>query len=113
MIEAYSFGRMTIDGREYTKDLKIFSGRVKAKWWRKKGHFVDEQDLQDLIEAKPRVLVIGTGAHGLMKISPSLKRSLANEGIELIAQPSADAVDTFNRLQGGEHGIAAAFHLTC
>jgi len=38
MIEKYSFGRMTIDGKEYTKDLMILSGRVRADWWRKKGH---------------------------------------------------------------------------
>jgi len=35
MIEAYTFGRMVIDGKSYQQDLIIHQGRVPADWWRK------------------------------------------------------------------------------
>lgn len=33
MIEHYSFGSITIDGKEYTHDVIVSSGKVKS-WWR-------------------------------------------------------------------------------
>jgi len=38
MIEHYSFGRIVIDGKEYTKDLIIYPDKIRANWWRKEGH---------------------------------------------------------------------------
>ena len=34
-------------------------------------------------------------------------------GIELIEEPTATALQTFNRLQGEGKNVAGAFHLTC
>jgi hypothetical protein len=37
MIASYSFGKMEIEGRTYTHDLKTISGRVIGDWWRTAG----------------------------------------------------------------------------
>jgi len=113
MIEAYSFGSLTFAGKRYNKDLKILKGQVRAGWWRREGHRVDVGDVQDILEAEPDILVVGMGAYGLMKVSKGLERLLADQGIQLTAQPSGEAAKTFNRLLGEGKDIAGAFHLTC
>ncbi len=113
MIEKYSFGRMTVDGREYRKDLKIIQGRVESDWWRKQGHLVDAADLEDVLSAKPAVLVVGMGDSGLMKPAETLRTCLTESGIELRAAPTAEALKDFNRQVSEGKNVAGVFHLTC
>ena len=113
MIEQYNFGSITISGKQYTADLKIIAGQVVSGWWRKSGHLVDLDDIADIIRAKPENLVIGTGNPGLMKVSVALKQHLESCGINLIEQPTATAVKTFNQLLAAGKNPAAGFHLTC
>ncbi|MEA2089285.1 MAG: Mth938-like domain-containing protein [Thermoproteota archaeon] len=113
MIESYSFGRIVVDGKRYTTDVIIYPDHVKDGWWRKEGHRLHIEDLKDVIEAKPDVLVVGTGYFGLMKVPTEVKQRLKEKEIEVVVQPTKKACETFNQLiQSGEK-VVAAFHLTC
>jgi hypothetical protein len=113
VIESYSFGRMTISGNLYTKDVIIFpDGSILSPWWRKQGHVLVPGDLQELIGAGPKVIICGTGAQGVMRPAAELRQYLAAEDIDFIAEKSARAVETYNRMQD-QNGIGACFHLTC
>ncbi|MFH1313567.1 MAG: MTH938/NDUFAF3 family protein [Candidatus Eisenbacteria bacterium] len=68
-IEAYDFGTITVDGRIFTKDLRIIAGKVVPDWWRIEGHMLLPPDIDDILTAEPEVLVIGTGDPGMMKVS--------------------------------------------
>jgi len=68
MIDSYDFGRIIINGKRYNSDLIVFSDKVRDGWWRKEGHRLDVEDLKDVLESKPEVLVVGTGYSGLMRI---------------------------------------------
>lgn len=113
MIQAYSFGRMVVQGRAYSEDLKILQGQVKPYWRRRSGHRMDVEDLQDVIEARPRVLVLGTGSSGMVRVSEDLLQVLRSAGIEVVVEPTAEAVRTFNALLRDGEEVAGAFHLTC
>jgi hypothetical protein len=113
MIEHYRFGNMTIDGRQYQNDLKIIDGQVISNWWRKEGHWSDVEDMADIVEARPDVLVVGTGSPGRMNLSEELRQVLANLKIRVIEESTDEAVQTFNRLSESGDKVAAAFHLTC
>ena len=113
MIEDYAFGSITILGRQYRSDLKIINGEVVDNWWRKTGHAVDVDDVTDILDAQTDCVVFGTGKTGLMKVSDRLRKELAARGVELIAEPSPQAMDTFNRLVDEGRKVAAGFHLTC
>jgi len=113
MIEQYSFGRIVIDGCEYTSDIIIFpEGRVKDTWWRKNGHQLLAVDIEELIDASPDIIVAGTGANGLMEPEPGLETTLSARGIAFESFPSAKAVNAYNRLCGAKK-IGACFHLAC
>ncbi len=113
MIEEYRFGTMRVRGREYHGDLKIVNDEVVDGWWRKEGHEVAADDIMDILVMKPRCLVVGTGQPGRMRVAESLKAVLLEAGIELVEEPTAEAVRTFNRLRESGGFVAGAFHLTC
>jgi hypothetical protein len=112
MIDAYSFGRMVIEGKPYTKDLIIYPDRVKSPWWRKTGHLLTLTDLDELLAKNPDTIIVGTGYMGLMKVDEEVKKYAKDHGINLIIQKSKQAVRTFNK-RHSKTSVYGAFHLTC
>jgi hypothetical protein len=112
MIEHYGFGRVTVAGREYRSDVIILPGRVLDSWWRKEGHCLCLQDLEEALRCRPEALVIGQGKPGLMKVPPELAEELRSRGIEVFVAPTERAVPEYNRLCGLKKTVAA-LHLTC
>ena len=112
MIDSYDFGRIVINGKRYNSDLIVFPDKVRDGWWRKEGHRLHVEDLKDVLESKPEVLVVGTGYSGLMRIPLETRRCVESEGIEFIAQKTAEACESFNRLVKSRK-VVAALHLTC
>lgn len=112
MIDSYSFGSMVVDGKEYTNDLIIYSDRIQSSWWRIEGHRLDIEDIKEILEAKPEVLVVGTGASDLVEIPEETEKHIRSKGIRLIAQRTGEAYKTFNTLSKSKK-VIGAFHLTC
>jgi hypothetical protein len=112
-IEAYSFGNMTVDGQRHGNDVKIVDGGVKGDWWRSRGHLLQAEDIRDILEASPAVLVVGTGNSGNMRVDPGVEERLRDAGIRLEAAPTGQAWQTYNRLEEQGEDVAGAFHLTC
>jgi len=114
MIESYSFGRMVIDGDQYTKDLMILpDGTVVHPWWRNAGHELVASDIEALVDASPSILVVGTGSPGLMTPDPTLCTELESRGIRVMVLPTQGAVSEYNALRQRGENVAACFHLTC
>ena len=113
MIDSYSFGRVVIDGRRYTNDVIILRDRVIGNWWRKEGHRLDLEDLRAVFTENPEILVIGTGRWGLVKIPIETQKHIVSIGIELVAQRTKEACETYNRLKESSRDVVAALHLTC
>ncbi len=114
MIEQYNTGsHMTVQGTKYYQDLKIIQGRVKGNWWRKEGHRLDVTDITDILSAKPKVLVIGTGYAGNMRVPQDLRTLIEERNIQLVTKKTSEATKTFNQLSSQGKDVAGAFHLTC
>ena len=109
-ISEYSFGRIVIESNIYVDDIILLGKKIKPKWWRKSGHSLIKEDLEDVIEYEPDLLIIGTGSYGMMNIPSSLSKKL---NFEVIAYPTNKAVIKYNQEIKGETRIAGAFHLTC
>ena len=111
-VNDYSFGRIVVDGKEYSNDIILFwNGRVE-KWWRKEGHHVYVEDIKPILDAKPDVVVFGTGKYGVMKVGSDVKRALEEKNIEVIEMISEKAAEKFNELVGKKRAVLA-IHLTC
>jgi hypothetical protein len=110
-IESYDFGRVTIDGREETRDVIVLPDRVVRDWWRKEGHGLVLEDLDDVLDELPERLLVGTGAFGRLRPDPGTLETLRARGIDLEVLPSAEAVERYARLDPQK--TAVALHLTC
>jgi len=111
-IEGYRFGRIVVDGETYTNDLIILPGEILSGWWRKEGHSLYPEDLDAVFEAGPELLIVGQGANGRMQVPDETKQAIRERGIELIAQQTETACDTYNEMRD-QRLVAAALHLTC
>ena len=112
LLESYRFGHLVVDGQAHTRDVIVLPDRVIGGWGRKEGHALHPEDLRAVFEAAPEVLVVGQGASGLMRVTQETRDALGQAGIELIALPTPEAVETYNRLRDARP-VAAALHLTC
>ncbi len=113
MIEKSAFGSIQIDGRTYTTDVLIYpDGRVTDNWWRRQGHRLALEDLEALLAAEPDVIVIGAGVYGRVQPEPGLEKALQQRGVELVMDPTGEAIAHFNELTPRRR-TAAGFHLTC
>lgn len=111
-IDSYSFGRIVIDGTAYTSDVVIYPGNVDASWRRKEGHLLRPEDLAEALAAKPELLIIGTGAYGVMRVPRETVEEIARRGVEVRVERTSRAVTEYNDLQGAKI-VVAALHLTC
>jgi hypothetical protein len=113
-IDEYQTGsHMRIAGKIYRSDLEIVNGTVYDHWWRDQGHRLQQADIEDILAARPQTLVIGTGYAGAMQIPQSTLVAITQCDIRVIAKPTKQAVQVFNRLAESDAKVAGAFHLTC
>lgn len=111
MIDEYSFGRIIINKKEYTNDVIILDSKT-IDWWRDEGHHAKVPDFADIPD-NTEVLVIGTGASGVMNVDESVLKHFKSKKIKVIIERTGEAVNTFNKLIEENKKIVAAFHLTC
>lgn len=111
-IDSYEFGSITVNGKSYRSDLIIFTDRVRENWWRKEGHSLCPEDLQEVVQSEPEVVIIGTGASGVLDVPKETMEWLLSKGIEVISAPTPEATRQFNRLVRSKK-VVALLHLTC
>ena len=113
LIESYDFGRITINGIVYTKDVIITGEKTMAGWMRKEGHLLQVADISQAVEeSAPEVAIVGTGYDGMMSVPEETKLYFQTKGIELFVKKTSEACDLFNVLSKTKRALAA-LHLTC
>jgi hypothetical protein len=110
-IDGYEFGRVLVDGEEHRRDVIVLPNRVVGGWWRRSGHALVLEDLDEVLDELPQRLVIGTGADGRVRPDPEALAALRRRGIEVDVLPTGEAVGLFAQLDPTR--TAAALHLTC
>jgi hypothetical protein len=110
-LKDYRFGRLTVDGQEHTRDLIVLPDRVVAGWWRREGHSLAMEDLDDVLDELPPRLVLGVGAYGRLHPDAAVIAELERRGVEVECLPTDAAVRRYGELD--ERRTAAALHLTC
>jgi len=113
-IESYSPGRIVIDGVEFHRDVIVLPDRVLSEWWRRDGHSLVIEDLDDVLEELPERLILGCGYAGRLQPEKSVIEALAARGVKVEPLPTDQAVERFEELEArNPAAVAAALHLTC
>jgi len=109
----FSFGRIVVDGQICNSDIKIVRDKLVPDWWRKSGHTVAIEDVQDILDSDSTILVVGKGQPGYMRVTESLKEHLKKNDIELIVEQTSDAIKIFSRLMQEGKRVSGGFHVGC
>ena len=112
MIDSYEFGEIVVDGQKHSSDILILQDGSVNSWWRREGHVLNAEDLKEVLDEGLEVLVVGTGASGLMSVPQATHNHVSSLGIELIVDNTESACSKYNGLLG-DTKVAAALHLTC
>jgi len=116
-INRYNFGSIVIDGKQYVCDVLILTdGTIKERETSKAGfssHKIVWGDVAKIVNEQPQVIVIGTGASGLARLSLDAGIKLRKANLNLVVLPSSQAVERFNQLTQEGKRVAALIHITC
>jgi hypothetical protein len=116
-IDGTEFGIIIIDSETYPHDVLIrLSGEILKR--RKKlskrvygtSHILSLEEAEFVYEKGCRLLIVGTGQNGNLRLSPEAAEFFAGKGCAVLAEPTPRAVDVFNRAKGDKIGL---FHVTC
>jgi hypothetical protein len=116
-INELTFGSIVVEGKKYRRDVLIFAdGTVKK---RKGGflmfgsHEIKKQELEELSQGQPEIIIVGTGTNGAARVAPEAESWARGKNLSLLVQPSYDAVTRLNELVEQKRKVAALIHITC
>jgi hypothetical protein len=116
-IEGADFGSITIDGKTYPYDVLIrLSGKIRkrkkklSKKYYGTSHIVSLEEAEFVYDKGCDLLVVGTGQDGNLHLSPEAAEFLARKDCTILAEPTPQALVTFNQAKGQKIGL---FHVTC
>jgi len=105
VINSVKFGEVEIDKKIYYSDMII--------WWtgdkefRLKSDIFTMKEFLEIMKKNPRVIVIGTGFIGSMKIASDVKRVAASHKINIFVDSSERAAEIFNGfIKDKKHAVA-------
>lgn len=117
MIEKVEFGKISIDGKEYSHDVILYpSGKIekRKKWISKEkhgtSHKLDPEELREYLKEDFEVLVVGTGIYGMLSLLPESRKLVERK--EIIEKPTPEAAKLFNELRKKRKTLGI-FHITC
>jgi len=116
-IDELTFGSMIVEGKRYRRDVLIFTDDTVKK--RKGGflmfgsHKIKKQELEELSQGQPEIIVIGTGTNGAARVAPEAESWTKGQKLNLVVQPSYNAVTRLNELVEQKKKVAALIHITC
>ncbi len=112
MIDHYSFGNFVIHGHTFNSNIKLIDDVAKP-CRHFDGHIIKKSDFDDLIEAKPDIIIIGTGQSGVVNVPDDIIGLIEGKGIELIIKKTAEACLEYNKLIKRKKNVCALLHNTC
>ena len=111
MIQSFSFGLITIDGKTYYNDVVIYPDHIQDEWWRIEGHKLSKEDIDKILTIKPDIIIIGTGYGGL-KVSKETEDYVKSMGIKLIVRETERICKIYNELSQSSK-IIAPLYISC
>lgn len=120
MFEEYRFGMVKFGNEKYQHDIVVYvNGKIEKRdknpSRRKYGtsHVLCAEEIQDLLDEEPEVLVVGSGQSGILRVGEDARKLLSVKNVELVDLPTQKAIVKFNNLKDMGRKVAAVIHVTC
>ena len=114
-IHRAGFGWTNIGGIVYEHDRVIHRGGVSPVWWRRRRHYFELVDAEELVRAyQPDALILGTGWMGMMRVDvEGLTSGLNKWGVAFDALRTPEAVARYQNMFQQGIDVVVALHVTC
>jgi hypothetical protein len=89
----------------------VLPNRVMTNWWRREGHSLVIDDLDEVLEALAERLILGVGAGGRLHPDPEVIAELERRGVAVECLRTDAAARRYGQLD--QRRTAPALHLTC
>lgn len=115
-VDAYTFGRITIDGVSYDHDVVVEGGKIRK---RKKGPSKPLQEkfghtpltTAEKIPWSAKRLWIGTGAYERLPVPDEFREEARRRGVELLTKATPELVKMINQALPADTNLI--LHVTC
>lgn len=107
VIHAYTRTSVSVNGQEHTRSLLVPPTGALIDWPVSSLEALTEADFQPILDARPEVLILGTGT-ALRFVKPALMRHLMAARIGVETMDTAAACRTYNILVGEGRQVMAA-----
>lgn len=116
LIEAVSWGHMSVAGLEPGKDFKLWPGGGRPWDWTETGTHhhpgIQPADVEELLDHGARIIVLSRGMLKMLQTKPATRAMLERSHIDLYIEETTQAVDRYNRL-AETMPVGGLFHSTC
>ena len=115
-VDAYEFGRITIDGVAYDHDVVIEGGTIRKRKKRPSKPRKEEFGHTPLTAAEDipwsaRRLWIGTGAYGRLPVAEDLREEARRRGVQLLMKATPELAKLINEALPPDTNLI--LHVTC
>jgi len=76
-------------------------------------HNIKKEEIEELIRGEPETIIIGTGTSGKASVATEITNWAKEKNLNLIVQPSHEAVTKLNEFTEQGRKVAALIHITC
>jgi hypothetical protein len=122
-IEHFSWGKFIVSGKEHSgkgpdkigkgKDLIVVGDEVK-RWKNRKGHLLDKSMVEEILDYKVDILVIGNGVEGALEVPDKVISYLTKNGVsKVIVKKTPEACNMFNSFVHEGKKVGLMVHGTC
>ncbi len=110
-IDSVKWGELKIDGKLYYSDMYVYwDGKAEM---RKKSHLFDMDEFVKLLQKDPKIIVVGTGFNGVVKVPEEVSQMAEDKKVELFLETTPKAAEVFNAFAGEGKKVIAVLHSTC
>lgn len=110
-IDSAEWGKITIDGKTHYSDMYVYwDGRAEP---REKSHLFDISEFVKLLKKNPRIIVIGMGFNGVVKVPEEVLQMAEDRKVELFLETTPKAAEVFNAFAKEKKRVIAVLHSTC
>ena len=118
-IDKTKFGSITVSGTVFAHDVIVLpDGRVQRRRKRLSkavygtSHMISRREAKYVrkLAAGTERLIVGTGQHGQVELSPEAAAYLRRKRCRVVLAPTPDVAEIWNRAKGRAIGL---FHVTC
>src|SRR3989344_8006502 len=105
-IQEFKLGSFFVDSKHFIGNIKIADNKIRY-WDRPDDYTLEMDEIESVLKLSPNVIIIGTGAGGLLKVSDAIKQRILRNNIEIVIDKTQNVINLINSLSKEKKKFAA------